>query len=63
MSGAVTRLRPDFVGRMETFDADWRRMTEFCGADFRKPIDKKRGQYVRRGPHPVPGARACTAGR
>jgi len=45
MSGAITRLRPDFVGRMEAFDADWQRMTEYCGADFVN-FDKTKGQYV-----------------
>ena len=45
MSGAMTRLRPDFVGRMEAFDADWQRMTEYCGADFVN-FDKTKGQYV-----------------
>ena len=43
-SSAVTRLRPDFVGHLESLDADWKTMQKVCNVTV-GDLNHKKGQH------------------
>ena len=43
-SSAITRLRPDFVGHLESIKADWRKMQEVCNFAI-GDLDPEKGQH------------------